>query len=176
MSSKILLTILAAASLMFVAISFVQHSVLNIKQNPYLEIGTAKLEIEIADTDAARAQGLSGRAALAANRGLLFIFDRADYHGFWMKEMNFPIDIIWLDDNWQVIDLTENISPKDFPTTYQPRAPARYILEVNAGFIATHRLIIGAQAILNRVEEWEEIPPRNYPVVDLIYVRKKSSF
>lgn len=113
-----------------------------------LEIGGTNIAVEIVDTPATRTRGLSGRAILAENTGMLFIFDRADYHSFWMKEMNFPIDIIWLDDNWRIVDLTENISPNDFPTTYRPRAPARYVLEVNTGFIATHQIITGSQAIL----------------------------
>ena len=115
---------------------------------PTLTIGETKIAVEIADTDASRARGLSGRPSLAENTGLLFIFDRADYHSFWMKKMRFPIDIIWLDDNWRVVDLTENISPQDFPKTYPPRAPARYVLEINAGFIADHQITIGDQAVL----------------------------
>ena len=117
-------------------------------QNPTLTIGDTKIEVEIADTPTTRAQGLSGRASLAENTGLLFIFDRGEYHNFWMKDMNFPIDIIWLDDNWRVVDITVNALPQDFPTTYQPRAPARYVLEVNAGFITTHRIMIGLFAVL----------------------------
>jgi uncharacterized membrane protein (UPF0127 family) len=117
-------------------------------QNPTLTIGDTKIAVEIADTEATRTRGLSGRASLAENTGLLFIFNRADYYGFWMEEMNFPIDIIWLDNNWRVVDITINALPQNFPTTYQPRAPARYVLEVNAGFITTHHITIGTQAVL----------------------------
>jgi len=112
-----------------------------------LSINGVKIIVEIADTETTRAQGLSNRLSLTENAGLLFIFNRADYYSFWMKEMNFPIDIIWLDDNWRIVDITANASPQDFPQTYQPRAPARYVLEVNAGFIVTHDIVIGAQAI-----------------------------
>ncbi|MFH1170332.1 MAG: DUF192 domain-containing protein [Candidatus Vogelbacteria bacterium] len=114
-----------------------------------LTIGNTKILVEIADTEATRTRGLSGRPSLAENTGLLFIFDHADYYNFWMKEMNFPIDIIWFDDNWRVIDVTINALPQDFPATYQPRAPARYVLEVNAGFSSAHQITIGAQAILH---------------------------
>lgn len=112
-----------------------------------LTIGEMKIAVEIADTETERARGLSGREALAENSGMLFVFDTTDYHNFWMKEMNFPLDIIWLDDNWRVIDITANISPKDFPTTYQPRLPARYVLEVNSGFTTNHQITIGTQTV-----------------------------
>ena len=75
-----------------------------------------------------------------------------------MKEMNFPIDIIWLDDNWRVIDLTKNISEKDFPKIYQPRLPARYVLEVNAGFIAKHHIILMARGTLDIKNYSAEVP------------------
>ena len=102
------------------------------------------------------AQGLSGRPSLDKNSGMLFDFAKPGRYGFWMKEMNIPIDIIWLDDNWRVIDLTENISPPrlrsgqtlDSLTIYQPRAPARYVLEVNSGFTVAHQITIGAQIVL----------------------------
>ncbi|MEK6821028.1 MAG: DUF192 domain-containing protein [archaeon] len=111
-----------------------------------LTIDEAEIAVEIADTLAARARGLSGRRALAEDAGLLFVFDTADYHGFWMKEMNFPIDIIWFDDDWRVVGITPNATPQDFPKVYQPPAPTRYVLEVNAGFAAVHHLGIGTQA------------------------------
>ena len=114
-----------------------------------LAIDEINIVVEIADTDAARARGLSGRPALAKNTGMLFVFATADDQSFWMKDMNFPLDIIWLDDHWRVIDVTQNISPKDFPKTYGPRAPARYVLEVNAGFISAHHITIGAQVLCN---------------------------
>ena len=147
MLSKKLAVILAATGLLFVIVNLVKPSAPDIKQNSYLEIGGVKLEIEIADTATARAQGLSGRPILPENTGMLFVFNTADYYNFWMKDMYFPIDIIWLNDDWRVIDLTENISPKNFPVTYQPRAPARYVLEVNAGFTTTHHLTIGTRVV-----------------------------
>lgn len=113
-----------------------------------ITIGNTKIAVEIADTPTTRTQGLSGRATLAENTGMLFIFDRDDYYNFWMKDMRFPLDMIWFDDNWRIVDITANALPQDFPKTYQPRAPARYVLEVNAGFSATHHLTINDQVIL----------------------------
>ena len=112
-----------------------------------LAIGNTKITVEIADTETERTRGLSGRSFLPENTGLLFVFDTTDNHSFWMKEMNFPIDIIWFDDHWRVVDITTNALPKDFPRTYRPRSPVRYVLEVNGGFITAHRITIGTQIV-----------------------------
>ena len=66
-----------------------------------LFIGDAKIYIEIAKTTAELTRGLSGRPTLAENSGLFFIFPNSGIHGIWMKDMDFPIDIIWLDENYQ---------------------------------------------------------------------------
>src|SRR3989344_6562762 len=67
-----------------------------------LSIGETQLIVEIADTDVTRENGLSDRLTLPENAGMLFIFNTDDYHHFWMKDMNFPLDLIWIDDNWRV--------------------------------------------------------------------------
>src|SRR3989344_8800209 len=64
-----------------------------IKKPEVLKMGGVTLNIEVADTDPERVQGLSGRDGLEDNEGLLFVFGREDYYGIWMKDMNFPIDI-----------------------------------------------------------------------------------
>ena len=88
---------------------------------------------EVAESAQARTQGLSGRKSLAPNKGLLFIFSTPGYYRFWMKEMNFPIDIVWLDQNWRIVDLTENLSPVSYPQTFTSIDPAQYVLELKAG-------------------------------------------
>jgi len=70
-------------------------------------IGGTTVEVEIADTQTARIQGLSGRESLAENSGMLFLWPEADYYSIWMKEMKFPIDIIWINGN-QVVDFIES--------------------------------------------------------------------
>lgn len=150
MSNKILLTILAAGVLWLATTSFVQHRVLNIKQNPYLEIGETKLKTEIADDEAKRTLGLSRRASLPAGQGLLFIFDTPGQYGFWMKDMNFPIDIIWIDANWQIADITAKVSPESFPQIFYPRATIKYVLETNAGWALKNNLQIGESVLFNK--------------------------
>jgi uncharacterized membrane protein (UPF0127 family) len=103
--------------------------------------------IEQATTTAARMQGLSGHAPLTATQGMLFVFDTADTYTFWMKDMLFPIDIVWLDEAWNVVDVTEHATPASYytypPTTFRPRKPARYVLELAAGEAAQLHIVKG---------------------------------
>jgi uncharacterized membrane protein (UPF0127 family) len=106
---------------------------------PLMHIGNQTIRVEIADTDMERIRGLSGRESLSSGTGLLFIFDRADYHGIWMKDMNFPIDIVWLEvprqagESYRVVDIEKNVSPSTFPHVFYPPRPVKYILETNPG-------------------------------------------
>lgn len=100
---------------------------------PVLNIGGKTVSLEIADTDEKRTLGLSGRESLATGHGLLFIFDTRERYGFWMKEMRFPIDIVWIDDNWQVVGVDKVVLPETFPHMFYPPSAVKYVLELNAG-------------------------------------------
>lgn len=104
------------------------------------------LTVEIADNDKLRTKGLSGRKSLPNTAGMLFIYEKPGYYKFWMKEMNFSLDFVWINDD-KIVDLTENISPADknnpiFPL-FTSRSPADKILEVNAGVIKSYGIRIG---------------------------------
>jgi hypothetical protein len=93
------------------------------------------LNVETVSTPAAMIQGLSGRKSLAYNQGMLFIFPNEGYHKFWMKDMLFPIDIIWLDKDYKVVYVKENAQPCtqfDCPLM-TPDKPAQYVLEAPVG-------------------------------------------
>lgn len=64
---------------------------------------------------------------------MLFVFDRPDRYGFWMRDMHFAIDIVWIDNNWRIVDITHELTPESYPNTFAPSAPALYALEVPAG-------------------------------------------
>ncbi|MBU0646209.1 DUF192 domain-containing protein [Patescibacteria group bacterium] len=100
------------------------------------------ITVDLARTPAEQALGLSGRAGLVANHGLLFPYDEPKLPTFWMRGMNFSIDIIWLLDG-RIVDLDENL-PLD-TQTYTPAAPVNQVLEVAAGFARAHNLTIGNQ-------------------------------
>lgn len=101
------------------------------------------IDVVVADTPETREQGLSDLASIGSKEGLLMIFDESDHHAIWMKGMNFPIDIIWIDEHFKIIDITEAISPETYPSIYEPSSPARMALEVNARFAATYRIAVG---------------------------------
>ena len=118
-----------------------------------ITIGDRVLFAEVAKTSEKKMLGLSGRAKLEKNTGMLFIFQQGGYYGFWMKDMNFPIDIIWIDENFHIADLTENISPQTFPQTFHPLQPSKYVLEVEAGYIKNNNVIKGEYVNLEKIQE-----------------------
>ncbi len=101
------------------------------------------LLLEFAITPAERSLGLGGRSYLAEGTGLLFIFDKSDTYGIWMKNMLFPIDVAWLDSKYKIIHIEHDIQPFSYPETFYPSSPARYILETNAGFFDKNGISTG---------------------------------
>ena|SRR3989344_6646637 len=93
-------------------------------------------EVEIADSDEEKTNGLSNRNLLAENRGMLFIFLEEDFYGFWMKDMEFPLDIIWVDENKKIAGITKNFQPCNSDEqclVVYPEEKIKYVLEINAG-------------------------------------------
>lgn len=103
------------------------------------------IEVEIAQTGDQKVRGLSGRHCLAADKGLLFPYDLSGDYCYWMKDMKFAIDMIWLDDEQKVVTIKENVSPNTFPQSFCPDKPAKYVLEVNAGFVRDAGWHVGTQ-------------------------------
>jgi len=112
----------------------------------FFVVGDAKLKLIVLDTEEKRVKGLSGMESLPDDKGMLFIFDKPDYYGIWMKDMNFSIDIIWFDEKFQVVDYISNVSPDTFPNVFRPKDEAKYVLEVNSGFIQKYGIKIDDQA------------------------------
>ena len=103
------------------------------------------IAVEVADTEQARKQGLSGRESLKREEGMLFVFDKPGKPGFWMKGMKFPLDIIWIVDK-RVSEITPNVAVEqglELPITYYPKESVDYVLEVNAGFADGNGIRIG---------------------------------
>ncbi len=96
-------------------------------------INGSRINIETADTIMKQAKGLSGRNSLRFGEGMLFVYKKAGFYSFWMKDMNFPIDIIWIDENFLIVDITSNIQPDSFPRTFVGQKASKYVLEINAG-------------------------------------------
>ena len=97
-------------------------------------IGDDRIEAEVADTRERQARGLSGRRSLGRDRGMLFPYARAGRYGFWMPDMHFDIDIVWIRGD-RIVDISHRVShiPVGPPPTIRPREPADLVLEVEAG-------------------------------------------
>lgn len=107
-------------------------------------LGEETFVLEVADTSSTRERGLSGRDGLATSTGMLFAFEHPGRYSFWMKDMHFPIDIMWLRDDWCVVHIMPNVSPDSYPDTFAPPVPATYVIEVGAGALSENGVTIGA--------------------------------
>ena len=112
----------------------------NIKQ---VKIAGQVVKVELALTSEEQAQGLSQRSELKENEGMLFVFKRTGNYPFWMKDMNFPLDIIWISKDFSVIYIKKDARPESYPETYSPSKNAIYVLEVVSGFGEKNNLQIG---------------------------------
>jgi uncharacterized membrane protein (UPF0127 family) len=104
-----------------------------------------KIFVELAITENEKRKGLGERNKLPKDGGMLFLMGEPAYHGFWMNDMRFPLDFIWIDGK-TVVDVTENVpNPvgNEPPMGLKPRVPADKVLEVNAGAIALYKIAIG---------------------------------
>ncbi len=114
-----------------------------------ITVGGKTFFIEIADTPEKRQKGLSGRKELEKNSGLLFVFDKENTRPpFWMKGMEMPIDIVWI-DNDKVIQLNTDVKPEPTDTPdkdlrlYTPNQPVDQVLELSAGTVKEMKIRVG---------------------------------
>ena len=113
-------------------------------QTARLQTPRATFSLAIADTDAARHKGLGGRTSMPANQGMLFEFGVPSNECFWMKDMRFALDMVWLDSSKRVIQVRPNLSPATYPQTFC--APnTKYVVELNAGQAARAGIALGQQ-------------------------------
>ena len=113
-----------------------------------VRIAGITLRAEVADTEALREQGLSGTNTLADGTAMLFVFQTDGAWGFWMKDMKYPLDIVWVNRNDEVVTIARDVDPSTYPEAFYPSAPARYALELPAGWAAAHSLADGSKIVL----------------------------
>lgn len=101
-------------------------------------VGGVTLDVFVADTPQEQNLGLGGREALLPDQGMLFVFPESGMHTFWMKDMHFSIDILWIGENGTIVSMLSSVSPETYPKVFAPKESARYVLETNAGFVAQH--------------------------------------
>ena len=102
-------------------------------------VGGSAVQVEVADSPAARARGLSGRKSLAADAGMLFVYPEPAILTFWMKETPMDLDIGFFDGQARLLEIHSMVA-LDEHTRHVSGAPAKYALEVNRGWFATHRI------------------------------------
>ncbi len=131
------LILLAALGLMFCAGQAAKTEFIKV----YLPDGFA-VTAELAVTDEARQQGLMFREKMEENQAMLFVFEGEDVHSFWMKNMKFAIDIVWLDAQKRVVHLESGVPPcaADPCPSYVPKSAAMYVLELKNGAAQRHGL------------------------------------
>jgi uncharacterized protein len=110
-----------------------------------ITIGGVAVRVEIADSPDEREQGLSGTTRLDQGEGMLFVFESSGQHSFWMKDMLLPIDILWVAADGVVVHIKPSLSPETYPQSFTPPLPARYVLEVPAGFALEHEIGVGSK-------------------------------
>lgn len=106
--------------------------------------------LEIANTPFLRQQGLSNRKSLGDYQGMFFIFDSTASYPFWMKDMYIPLDIIYINESFYIVDILKDVQPCNSTcTSFAPKEDFRYVLEVNKGFADINRIAIGNAVIFD---------------------------
>ena len=103
------------------------------------------IPVEVADTVEKRSLGLGKRSGLENGWGMLFVFEKSKQHGFWMKNMQFPLDIIWL-ENHRIVHILRNVQPAKsgvIPPVMKPPVGINFVLEINAGRADELKLQVG---------------------------------
>lgn len=126
----------------------------NSKKSPTAKINNHEFKLQIAKTAKEKEIGLSKYESLSKDLGMLFSFEKADYYSFWMKQMKFPIDIIYIKDG-KIVTIYRSVqSPKsenESLSIYKPKEPSNMILEINAGLSSKYKFKEGDKVSLNNI-------------------------
>lgn len=106
------------------------------------------VDVSVAKTWPERIKGLSDTPYIPNNLVKLFVFDTPAFHSIWMKDMQYEIDILWVDTDNEIIHIEENATPESYPNLFVPNDPALYVIEAVAGFVSTNQIEIGDSIIL----------------------------
>jgi uncharacterized membrane protein (UPF0127 family) len=107
---------------------------------------SVSVHVEVADNDEARLRGLMFRKSMGEKQGMLFVFDQDSVSPFWMKNTYLPLDILFIGDNNEIVDIVEKAQPLS-EELIRPSAPYRLALEVNAGFVKQYKIEMGDRVV-----------------------------
>jgi uncharacterized membrane protein (UPF0127 family) len=113
-----------------------------------ISFGKTTVDAAVADTEALRTQGLSGSAMLPDGHGMLFVFPKPGLYSFWMKDMQYPIDMIWITSDKKVSYIENHATPDSYPQTFVSDVPSQYVVEVPDGFAKAHDVRVGDEVAL----------------------------
>ncbi|MGB4759371.1 MAG: DUF192 domain-containing protein [Candidatus Saccharimonadales bacterium] len=144
---KLLVGVVAAGVLLVLAIVLIsgQEATAPVAN----KVSLTGFKTETVNTTATRNRGLGGHASLGSNEAMVFDFsDGANGQCFWMKDMMFSIDIVWLDENNQVAKIADNVSPATYPKSFCAEQNPKYVIELAAGRASELGLQVGSQVKL----------------------------
>lgn len=111
----------------------------------------SQIDIEIAEDDNSRTQGLMYRYKMKENQGMFFIFPYQTYQSFWMRNTVMPLDIIFVNKDNDIVKVHRNAEPYD-ESAYPSNAPAIYVVEVNAGYTKSYNINEGDKIVWRRTK------------------------
>jgi len=146
MSKKTLTVALVAVSV-FIAALVAVSVFMKSQPSSALRIGDGAYDAQFATKPSTRAQGLSGTSDLGSTDALVFVFPADGKWKIWMKDMNYPLDIVWLDNDKSVIYIVENAPPEGGEDViFQPPTDARYVIELSSGSVEAKNIVVGDRA------------------------------
>lgn len=129
---------IVVAVVLFALLTYAPSNTPGPKCGPYrndktVTIGSAKIKAEVVQTPAELEKGLGGRPCIESNQAMLFIFDKPSHYAIWMKDMRFPIDIVWISSDHKAVGLEIDVLPSTYPDRFVNKDnPALYVLELQA--------------------------------------------
>jgi uncharacterized membrane protein (UPF0127 family) len=110
----------------------------------------AAIDVELAQDESKRELGLMYRDRLSENQGMLFVFDGDDTRAFWMKNTVLSLDMIFVNSKDEIVTIHKNTTPYS-EQSYVSSKPARFVIEVNAGYTDRHKISVGDRIVWNRL-------------------------
>lgn len=118
---------------------------IGVKHEAVVKLPDASIDVEIAKSSHELERGLSYRKSIGDKEGMIFVFDEMGQYPFWMKDMIFPLDIIWISDEGRVVHIAPNVTPESYATkqVFKNDAFAKYVLEMKAGHAEKYGVYLG---------------------------------